>query len=222
MPYNHTQLERILNDCDKRLDTLLKNEKEIDSNTIKQRIEEVKNYYCLSYKKAKPASAETIETIVTNYNSFVKDLEELYNETSIEIKKLMEAQALENVTNINQSRKFQVVKNNFAKICELLYWAATAFSLCAGIFGIALPVLNIQPALGVALSITIGGAMLAAGYKALSCLSEFRSKSLSRHNTEETNETELVSFFAKRTPKKQQNTSIGEEIGHLEPLSSIK
>ncbi|KTC83638.1 DUF5638 domain-containing protein [Legionella cincinnatiensis] len=210
MPYNHRILEQRLITCDDQLSALFATEKELDDK-IKQQIKAVQDYYNLSYTKA--TSAKTVEAIAKSYESFVALL------TKVKNKEMPPKEAIDALINTSQSRKVNILFNNLTKACELLFWSATAFSLYMGIFGIALPVLVIQPVLGVAVSITIVGAMLAAAYKALSCFTEF--KSLSRHDTEHTNEASLVSFFKPAPLEREVISPINEEINEPENLCFI-
>lgn len=191
MPYNHRKLELRLSACDKKLAALFA-EKELGEK-IKQQIKAVQNYYNLSYTKA--VSAKTVEAIASSYESFIDNL------TKVKNGEMSRQDAEDALLKTSESRKINVIYKNLAKACEFLFWSATTFSLYAGIFGLALPVLIIQPVLGAAVGITIIGAMLAAGYKALSCLTEFTS--VRRHDKEYTNEMSLVSFF-KPAPKKPE------------------
>ncbi|KTD40383.1 DUF5638 domain-containing protein [Legionella parisiensis] len=183
MPLNHTKLERRLSACDKALNALFADQ--LFSEKIQQQIKAVQDYYNLSYTKTN--SAKKAEEIAASYELFLDQL------TRVKHRQLNIKEASEKISNSCESRKIGVLFHNLAKACEVMFYAATAFSLYAGIFGIALPVLIVQPALGVAVGITIVGAMIAAAYKALSCFTEF--KSFSRHDTEYTNELSLVSFF---------------------------
>ncbi|HHF7366747.1 TPA: DUF5638 domain-containing protein [Legionella bozemanae] len=190
MPLNHTKLERRLSACDEALNALFANQQKQIGVKIQQQIKSVQNYYNLSYTKTN--SAKKAEEIAASYELFIDQLTKAKN------RQLNTKEASEKISNSCESRKIGVLFHNLAKACELMFYAATAFSLYAGIFGIALPVLIVQPVLGVAVGITIVGAMIAAAYKALSCFTEF--KSFSRHDIEYTNELSLVSFF---NPKPQ-------------------
>ncbi|WP_454781950.1 DUF5638 domain-containing protein [Legionella sp. WA2022007384] len=200
MPFNHTKFEKRLRACDKKLHALFANA-EIDEK-IQSQIKAVKKYYNLSYTKA--TSAKKVEEIVASYGLFVDQL------TKVKSGELNPKAALEHIGSACESRKIGVLFHNLAKACELMFYAATAFSLYAGIFGIALPVLIVQPVLGVAVGITIVGAMLGAIHKAGNCLTEFRS--LSRHDTEYTNEISLVSFFKPVHQEKENSSTNDEEL----------
>ncbi|STY30051.1 Uncharacterised protein [Legionella wadsworthii] len=199
MPFNHRILEARLHECDQELDKLF-----ADQNPgfkINQQIKAVKDYYNLSYTKV--VSAKKADQIATSYEFFINHLKQVKN------KPLNSKECIDQISSSCESRKIGVLFHNLAKACELLFYAATAFSLYAGIFGIALPVLIVQPVLGVAVGITIVGAMIAAAYKALSCFSEF--KTFGRHEAEYTNELSLISFF---TPARQQQKE--EKPGEVE------
>lgn len=201
MPYNHKELEQRLSICDEKLSNLF-TDKELDEQ-FKQKINAVKAYYNRSYAKA--MTTKTVEAIAASYELFVEQL------NKVKKGELLPKDALEQIESIIQSRKINVIFYNLAKACELIFWKATTFSLYAGIFGVALPVLIVQPVLGIAVGITMVGALLAAAYKSLKCYAEF--KSLSRHNTEYTHEASLVSFF---NPAPQEKSSLNNEEDTLD------
>ncbi|KTC90658.1 DUF5638 domain-containing protein [Fluoribacter dumoffii] len=200
MPVNHSKFERRLNKCDEDLQALCDQQKQ--DQKIQQKINAVKAYYNLSYTKA--STAKTVEEIVTRYESFVEQLTQVKNGT------LSSQKAMEAIGSNSESRKLKVIFHDLAKAAEAMFYAATAFSLYAGIFGIALPVLIVQPLLGVAVGITIVGAMLGAAYKALACLTEFRS--ISRHDTEYNNESSLIKSFNFFKPELQRDATPVEEV----------
>lgn len=199
MPYFHSTLEQRLSTCDHKLEALFESDTPLDEQ-VRQQINEVKRYYNRSYIKA--TSAKTVEAIAASYESFVNQLTQVKNGN------MTTKEATESLLSNSQSRKLNVLFHNLCKACELLFWSATAFSLYMGIYGLVLPVLIIQPYVGVAVGITIVGALLASVYKALSCVTEF--KSLNRHNTEHTNEVNLVYFF-QPLRKEPEITSLAPE-----------
>ncbi|WP_454784340.1 DUF5638 domain-containing protein [Legionella sp. WA2024007413] len=199
MPFNHTKLERRLKACNKKLRALFA---DVEDVKLQHQVNAVNDYYNLSYTKA--TSAQRVEQIAASYESFVDRL------TNVKNGELNPKEAAEQVGSACESRKIGVLFHNLAKACEFMFYAATAFSLYAGIFGIALPVLIVQPVLGVAVGITIVGAMLGAIYKAGNCLTELRS--LSRHDTEYTNEISLVSFFKPKHQEKALYQTEKEEL----------
>ncbi|HHT0592117.1 TPA: DUF5638 domain-containing protein [Legionella anisa] len=203
MPLNQRKLERRLETCDEALRALFADQDVGDK--INKQIIDVQEYYNLSYTKT--SSAKKAEKIAASYELFIDQL------TKVKNKQLNPKEASEKISNSCESRKIGVIFHNLAKACELMFYAATAFSLYAGIFGIALPVLIVQPVLGVAVGITIVGAMIAAAYKALSCFTEF--KSFSRHDAEYTNELSLVSFF-KPIPRQIKDDRQHNEEDELE------
>lgn len=199
MPFNQRKLELRLRACDKKLHALFADQDA--GEKLKQQIQAVQDYYNLSYTKA--TTSKKVEAIASSYELFVDQLTEVKNG------KQAPKEASGKISNACESRKIGALFYNLAKACELMFYAATAFSLYAGIFGIALPVLIVQPVLGVAVGITIVGAMLAATYKAFSCLTEFRS--FSRHDAEYTNELSLISFFKPARQEQRENMSKVEE-----------
>lgn len=183
MPYNHRKMELSLEACDKKLAALFPgNEK---NPILGQKIKSIQNYYNMSYNRA--STEKTILSITKSYELLIEQL------TQIKKGRLTPPEVLKEIENTIQFRKMHIVFHDLIKICEATFWGATAFSLFAGIFGIALPLLIIQPILGIPVSITIIGSLLATGAKCLSCLGEL--KTFSRHNAEYKQETSLISFF---------------------------
>lgn len=205
MPVNHTEFEQRLSICDEQLDELFQDQ--IQSPQLKQKTKAVRDYYNISYFKA--SQGKTAEKIATNYEFFIDQLRKVKNnELSYDL-------AIKNIEHSSESRKINVLFCNLAKACELIFWTACTLSLLAGIWGIALPALILQPTLGIALSITIVGGMLGAANKASSCLNEF--KSFRRHDAEYTNEASLVSLFKHEPRMQENNASVADESEELEP-----
>lgn len=184
MPYNHTQLELRLNSCNQKLEDLFA-EKPTQLDTIESDIKAVQSYYHLSYTKANTAQA--VEKIAASYESFVEQLIQVKNG------KLQPETASEQMKSAIASRKMKTVFHNLAKAAELIFWAATTCTMYAAFISMALPLIMVQPLVGVAVGITVIGALLKSAFNALSCFKEF--KSFSRHSVEYTREANLVAFF---------------------------
>jgi hypothetical protein len=199
MPYNHRELEHRLKKCREDLNSLL--EEHSNTQLVKAKIKSVDAYYNLSYAKASKAS--TVEQIVRDYEALVKNLAQVKNGN------LKPELVLNQISSATNSRKRDVVFHDLAKVCESIFWAATAFSLYAAIWGIALPVLVVQPVLGVAVAVTVVGAMLKAAHNSLSCLSEMRS--FGRHSAENDDEARLVSSFFKPKEKTHREEHVLED-----------
>lgn len=183
MPLNYTKLEKRLSDCDNKLTELFKGQEE--NLLIQQHLAKVKKYYNLSYEKAE--QDKTIETLVKSYEFYVQQLSEVKDGT------ITRDTMLESINYANDSRKLAVIYADLAKACELMFWVATGVTLYASIYLFALPMLLIQPVLGIATSITIGMLLIKTAANAIQCLSEFRS--FGRHNEEYVSERTLLSFF---------------------------
>ncbi|AUH72941.1 DUF5638 domain-containing protein [Legionella sainthelensi] len=195
--YN-SDIEKRLKKCDKKLRTLFQDYMKTHQ-LMSQTIQAIEQYYNTSYRKA--TRTKTIEQIASSYELLVDNL------TQIKNSRLSPDMALKQIGRDINSRKRNVIFHDVAKAAESLFWAATATTLYAAVFGIALPILIVQPVLGVAVGVTIIGAMLTAAYKSFACLTEF--KSYSRHSLEYEHETNLVSFFSK-TSKRIQNMECDE------------
>lgn len=191
-------IEKRLKKCDESLRQLLQDYMETQK-LMAQTIKAIQQYYNLSYRKA--THIKTVEQIVSSYELLVDNLTQIRNG------KLSADMALNQINRDINSRKRNVIFHDVDKACEAVFWAATATSLYAAMFGIALPLLIVTPMLGVAVAITIVGAMFAAAYKSLECLTEF--KSYSRHSLEYEHETSLVSFF--KSSKRSSHEEYGEE-----------
>ena len=76
-----------------------------------------------------------------------------------------------------------------------MFWASTALALYASVYLIALPMLIVQPVLGIAMGITIGGFFLKSAINCVSCCTEF--KGFGRHSAEYEHERMLFKFFFK-------------------------
>jgi hypothetical protein len=200
MPYNHRELEHRLKKCKDDLKSLFDEHEK--SHLMQKRIKAVDDYYTLSYAKA--STANTVEQIARSYEAFVGNL------AKVKSGEINPEQALNQISGSNGTRKRDVVFHDLAKACESVFWAATAFSLYAAIWGIALPVLVVQPVLGVAIAITIVGAMLKAAHKSLSCLGEMRA--FGRHGDEYDNEASLVSFFKPERRHHQEELVLDEQL----------
>ncbi|EHL32896.1 DUF5638 domain-containing protein [Legionella drancourtii] len=208
MPFNHTKLEKRLSDCDEKLSALF-NDVEI-SDAIKKHIQEVQTYYNLSYTKAQ--KGKTAEAIVTTYEEYVIHLENVKNGTywyttgrytyEETLKSFNDAKAAMDYA--NDSRTIDAVKHNLANICALMFWASTALALYASVYLIALPMLIVQTALGIAMGITIGGFFLKSAANCIECFTGF--KGFGRHSAEYEHENQLLNFLfkpaqTKSTPK---------------------
>ena len=199
MPLNHTKLEKRLSDCDEKLSALFKDVATNDA--IQKHLLEVQNYYNLSYTNTK--KDKTAETIVSTYEEYVTHLENVktgtywyttglhtYEEASSSLNKAHDA-----IFYANTSRQLEVVRHNLVNICALMFWASTALALYASVYLIALPMLIVQPVLGIAMGITIGGFFLKSAINCVSCCTEF--KGFGRHSAEYEHERMLFKFFFK-------------------------
>ncbi len=208
MPFNHTKLEARLSKCDEKLNKLF-NGFEI-SDAVKKHIQEVQDYYNLSYTKAQKNT--TAEAIVTTYEEYVIHLENVKNGTYWyttgqnnyeETQKLLDdAKAAMNYA--NDSRNIGTVKHNLVNICALMFWASTALALYAAVYLIALPMLIVQIFLGIAMGITLGGFFLKSAANCIECFTEF--KGFGRHSAEYEHERQLLNFLFKpaQTKSKQE------------------
>lgn len=202
MPYNLAKLDRRLEDCNVNLDSLFP----LSDSNIQSQLEAVKNYYEQSCKDA--TSGEEMERIIKNYELFISHLTKIkkytesYNLSQDPDKKESFDERYETINilrTINLEHKGNVICANLAKACELIFWISASLTLFASIFAIALPVLIVQPAFGLVISITTAGFIFKAMQNLINCLSEF--KSFRPHDNEYDREVQLITFFQ---PKQQK------------------
>lgn len=222
MPLNHTKLEKRLSDCDEKLSALFKDVE--TNNAIKKHLLEVQNYYNLSYTNTK--KDKTAETIVSTYEEYIIHLENVktgydwyknglhsYAEATAALDKAHDA-----IVYANTSRHIDVVRHDLANICALMFWASTALALYASVYLIALPMLIVQPVLGIAMGITIGGFFLKSAANCINCCSEF--KGFSRHSAEYEHERMLFKFFFKPAQQFNQASEVPQKPEEREETSS--
>jgi hypothetical protein len=222
MPLNHTKLEKRLSDCDEKLTTLETELKKIStSEEVKRYFNEIKNYYNLSYNKAK--KNQTAEAVVKTYEEYTIHLENVkdgsawyttgrysFKEASNSLEKASDA-----IVYANDARKLGIIRHNLANICALMFWASAALALYASVYLIAMPMLLVYPVLGYAMGITIGGFFLQSAIKAFSCCFEF--KGFTRHSAEYEHERKLLSLFFKPAQNlHKQETPEQEETAEQE------
>lgn len=193
------KLERPLGNYDTQLNDLFK---EYNPNpTLLKQIKEVQDYYDLSYEKAK--SKKTMKAIADSYGTFIDKL------ALVQQGDLSREEMINTINEANYSRKISILIHNLIKACELIFWIAASVSLYASIFAIALPVLVVQPPLGIAITVAIGGLILKAAASCIQSLTEFRG--FGRHDTEYSHEVSLVSFFPLKGTKEQVTAVASEE-----------
>ncbi|MFT4058089.1 MAG: hypothetical protein QM652_00915 [Legionella sp.] len=182
-------------------------------------IKKIQDYYDLSLRKSK--HYETSEKILKTYKNYIELLAKLKsiwsNYNAADVSKVFAEQqsffynvdkiyknAKTEILNTIQSRYFDVLLYDLYKIAELIFSAAAALSMYASIFLIALPMMLVQPPLGITVMITCGGLLLAAATKCFQSIKEFRTSS--RHDDEYNNEKYLLDFFKPPPLQKQIDT----------------
>lgn len=212
MPYNLAKLDRRLEDCNNDLASLFP----LSDSNIQSQLKAVKNYYEESCNDAK--NKDDMERIIENYELFVINLTKIkqYKESykisqdpDKEESFQERIEAINALKNINAAHKINIIFANLVKACELLFWISALLTLSASIFAIALPVLIVQPAVGLVISITTAGFMFKVLENLINCLSEF--KSFRPHDNEYDREVQLVSFFQPKK-KKEVSPEEGSEI----------
>ncbi len=219
MPLYYTAHEQALKKLDRKLLALFK--KEITINpALKNNVNAVIEYYRLSYKKA--AKEKTIQAILGSYQDFIAEIESVKmnvanckpdskNEEALKNINAAFAKISERCTN----RQLDVALLNLAKACEIVFWLATAVTLYASFFLISIPMLLVQPPLGIITGIATLGLFGGVLSNCIRCMTEFRS--LTRHRNEYSHEKSLLeTFFSKPKP------DVIELPIHLEPAINIK
>ncbi|MGC1183402.1 DUF5638 domain-containing protein [Legionella sp.] len=209
MPLNYTNLEKRLIENDQKLSNLFTGVK-LNESLLKH-IADIKNYYNISYTKAK--ESKTIEAIIKDYENFVDHLKILKSNsgvTNVSYERRLEAynKATDSIRHARNSKKLAIIKYDLAQACKLTFWAASAISLYASIFLIALPMVIFQPVIGLSMSISIGGLLLMTALKCTQCIREF--KTLGRHDIEYRDEIELFGLF-KPEPKPESGSSVTDK-----------
>lgn len=192
MPYNRTRMELRLSRCDENLSKLFAIIviDEVIGPTLQSQIKAVQEYYNTSYQKAK--DTPKVENIISRYEEYIKLLTKV-NEgksTAEEVLDVLKKDVLKKISYNRDSRKIDVIFSNLAKACELLFWAAAAITLFSSIFMIALPIVIVQPPLGIAIMIAVGGLLLKSAINCFNCFREFRT--LGRHRDEYLAENKLL------------------------------
>ncbi|WP_058535788.1 DUF5638 domain-containing protein [Legionella saoudiensis] len=186
----HDQLEAV-----KTILAELINDEEA-TRQIATHIDAIQSYYNSSLRKAK--SEKTQLAIIISYENYIDLLTESHKITHLQplpydkIEDFFKA-SNEKIGREYDARRISAFFHNCYKVCELTFWAAATISLYASIFLVALPMLIVQPTLGLAVSITVGGLFMKAASHCLASLGEF--KGTARHSTEYDTERALLSFF---------------------------
>lgn len=186
----HDQLEVVKN----TLSQLISDEEV--AGKIQKHINVIQNYYNTSLRNAK--NEKTQNAIITSYENYINLLNQSHQFAHVEPvgpDKLEEFFKTSNeaIGREYDARRINAFFHNCYKVCELTFWASAAITLYASIFLVALPMLIVQPTLGLAVSIAVGGLFLKTTGNCLECFNEF--KGTARHSTEYDSERALLSFF---------------------------
>ncbi len=186
MPLFDTDLEPLLKTCDDQIAALITDLQEIQlgANEAKRQLDEVKKYFHLSLFKTNGCNEAEI---LASYELFLKNLAKVRNGS------LTTEEALTAIQDNTDSREMGIIFYNIGKIFELMFWTlATIASACAAI-SVGLPLIFIQPFLGLPVTLGAGGLAFLTFTQMDECLDEF--KSCDRLAEEDEREKNLVSFF---------------------------
>lgn len=193
----HDQLEAV-----KTTLSLLITDEE-SAREIHKHIEAIQSYYNTSLRTAK--KEKTQNAIVNSYENYISLLNNAYKighqqqPTAYEQVDEFFKTSNETIGREYDARRINAFFHNCYKVCELTFWASATITMYASIFLVALPMLIVQPTLGLAVSIAVGGAFLKAASNCLECLSEF--KGTARHSAEYASEGAILSFFRPKEPR---------------------
>lgn len=213
LPLYYTDAKTRINNFHDQLETVKATLNQIinDQNAaikIQEHINVIQNYYNTSLRAAKNEKKQN--AVVTSYENYIK----LLNDAGqLRLQEPMASAQLDEFLKTSNeaigreydARRISAFFHNCYKICELAFWASAAITMYASIFLVALPMLIVQPTLGLAVSIAVGGVFLKTTSNCLECFGEF--KGTARHSTEYDSERALLSFFQPKAPEQpvQQN-----------------
>jgi hypothetical protein len=233
MPANTYEHWQKLSQYNTKLDALFNEvdftdipELQLRRKEMQQHVKEIQEYYAKSLSKSE--KIKTAENILKTYETYIDLAEKLktqrlgYNKelknfpatfTTRETYKEQKAHfnevnmkfqtASATVKSAIHDRRAAVLFHDLFKFLELIFWASAGVSLYASLFLIALPMLLVQPPLGIAVMITVGGLLLGTAIKCIETLRAF--KTISRHDNEYNHETAVLRFF-KPVPPEEPKT----------------
>jgi hypothetical protein len=173
------------------------------SHKFEQDLTDIKFYYIESLRNAE--SEYEGRRVVEQYEKFTTNLLKVRN-GDLSAK---QAQAL--IDDKQEDKIIDIVINNIFTVCELLFWVAAAAVSYATCLTVGIPLLFLQPLLGVAVTAGTGLLMFVSLDFAGDCFEEFQSSDLI--DEEYTRETNAISFFPpKKSPSKPEERSIIEIV----------
>ncbi|MFJ1268317.1 DUF5638 domain-containing protein [Legionella lytica] len=207
MPLYYTDAKTRINAFHDQLETVkatlteIINDKDV-AEEIKAHIDVIQNYYNTSLRAAK--NEKTQNAVIHSYQNYInllKTAHQMGTQKPVVLGPLDEFFKASNeaIGREYDARRISAFFHNCYKICELTFWASAAITMYASIFLVALPMLIVQPTLGLAVSIAVGGMFLKTTSNCLECFGEF--KGTARHSTEYVTEKALLSFFQPKAPE---------------------
>lgn len=170
------------------------------TKTFLNDLNKIHHYYCQQFLINQSKKFNTVR----DYRSLVHTLQQV-KEGSISFE-----QGLKAVHKLSFQRKIELSVTNLLKACELAFWmmaAITSYTLC---LGLAVPLIFLNPPLGVALTLGASSMMLAATLKGADCVRDFQS--FNHINKQEALEHNALSFFNSSQPKPNGPTERREEL----------
>jgi uncharacterized membrane protein len=199
------EYSRSLEQCNAELYTLFAELKDFDTS-----LKQVHQFYKDILDKS--PNDEEDQRIVRGY----KNLVNLLNKTKLG--ELSAEMALIEIDQALLQSKCEVIVENLFKTCEFLFWAVATAACFVGCFAVGVPLMVLDPLIGLAITIATGAMLINTANKALNCCDQFKDFGTIDKEHEKTKQ--LVSFFKPpATPKASQNEQ--EELVADELSASI-
>ena len=157
------------------------------SRSFKHDLKKLIHYYERSFWET--SSLDKRAKVIKEYQFLVSTTEEVNNGT------LSAQEALKKIDEVNQNRKNKILVDNIIKTCELLFWIAVAVLSCTLCLTVGVPLTQVNPLLGAALTIASSLCVADALLEASDCMDEFKSSGPIRK--QEKRERTIISFFNK-------------------------
>ena len=102
------------------------------------------------------------------------------------------------IDDATEDRQFKIIVHNIFKACELFFWSAVAGTAYVGCVTVGIPLLFLEPLIGLAVTFGTGVLFCSSVHNAGECFDEF--KTFDRVNEENTRERNVISFFSPPQP----------------------
>jgi hypothetical protein len=194
--YNNAELlAQKIADCNSELDSLFAY---LDINyRLRMQLRDIKSFYQRAFNNA--SNENTAMEIINQYEQFIVSASEVkLGQMTVEEANLV-------IDDATEDRQFKIIVHNIFKLCELFFWTALAATAYAGCITVGIPLLFLEPLIGVALTIGTGLLCCSSFHNGLECFNEF--KTFDRANEENTRERDVISFFAPQPSQRAKVTT---------------